>query len=119
MQRNSVRPLQQNVIPTGGVMGLRPTQANETGFHQFFCPFLTELSSRPERTRIFYFALLATATYAALRKESRTVFINATTPHRKSGGAQWRDLLFSRPLLRMFFDRAARISYYALPNTTT
>jgi len=26
--------------------------------------------------------------------ESRMEFINATTPNRKSGGAQWRDLLF-------------------------
>jgi hypothetical protein len=33
-------------------MGLRPTQANENGFHQFFCPFLTELSSRPERSAV-------------------------------------------------------------------
>ena len=68
-------------------MGLRPTQANENGFHQFFCPFLTELSSRPERTRISYFALLATTTYAALLRESRMQFINATSLHRKSGGA--------------------------------
>jgi enediyne biosynthesis protein E4 len=54
----------------------------------------TELSSRPERTRISYFALLATTTRAALRSESRMDFINATTLHRKSGGAQWRNLLF-------------------------
>src|ERR1700761_5888799 len=33
-------------------MGLRPTQANENGFHQFLCPFLTELSSRPERSAV-------------------------------------------------------------------
>src|ERR1700761_7387906 len=59
-----------------------------------------------ERTRISYFALLATTTYAALLRESRMQFINATSLHRKSGGAQWRDLLFSGLLLRMFFDRA-------------
>jgi hypothetical protein len=45
------------------------------------------LSSRPERTRISYFALLATATCAALRKESRMQIIEATGFHRKSGGA--------------------------------
>ena len=40
-----------------------------------------------ERTRISYFALLATTTRAALRRESRMDFINATTLNRKSGGA--------------------------------
>ena len=50
------------------------------------------LSSRPERTRISYFALLATTSCAALRKESRKQFISATGLNRKSGGAQWRDL---------------------------
>ena len=38
--------------------------------------------------------LSITATYAALRKESRTYFTDDTTVHRKSGGAQWRDLRF-------------------------
>jgi hypothetical protein len=47
----------------------------------------TNLSSRPERTRISYFAELTTTTYAALRKESRRNFINATELDRKSGGA--------------------------------
>jgi hypothetical protein len=52
------------------------------------CPTpATELSSRPERTRISYFALLAATTCAALPRESRMIFINATTLHRKSGGA--------------------------------
>jgi hypothetical protein len=46
----------------------------------------------PKRTRISYFALLATPTCAALRKESRMQIINATSLDRKSGGAQWRDL---------------------------
>jgi hypothetical protein len=50
------------------------------------------LSSRPERTRISYFALLATSTCAALRRESRMQIPNATGLDRKSGGAQWRDL---------------------------
>jgi hypothetical protein len=54
----------------------------------------TELSSRPERTRISYFALLATTTCAALGRESRMQILNATGLHRKSGGAQWRDLRF-------------------------
>jgi hypothetical protein len=50
------------------------------------------LSSRPKRTRISYFTELKTTTYAALRKESRRNFINATELNRKSGGAKWRDL---------------------------
>jgi hypothetical protein len=53
---------------------------------------LSPLSSRPERTRIPYFALLATTTCVALRKESHMQIIRATGLHRKSGGAQWRDL---------------------------
>jgi hypothetical protein len=52
------------------------------------------LSSRPERTRISYIAVLETNTYATLRKERRMNFINATALNGKSGGAQWRDLLF-------------------------
>jgi hypothetical protein len=32
--------------------------------------------------------------------------VNATNFHRKSGGAQPRDLQFREPLLEMFFDRA-------------
>jgi hypothetical protein len=45
------------------------------------------LSSRPElRTRIFYFALPATTTSAALLKESRMQIIKATNLDRKSGG---------------------------------
>jgi hypothetical protein len=71
-------------------MGLRPTQANENGFHQFFCPFLTELSSRPERS--------AVEGPAVQRTSPENVF--------RQSEAQWRDLLFSGPLLRMFFDRA-------------
>jgi hypothetical protein len=64
------------------------------------------LSSRPKRTRISYFALLATSTFAALRRESRMQFPEATGLDRKSGGAEWRDLRFSSPFLKMFFDRA-------------
>jgi hypothetical protein len=63
------------------------------------------LSSRPERTRISYFALLATATCAALRRESRMQIPNTTGLNRKSGGAQWRDLRFGGSFLGMFFDR--------------
>jgi hypothetical protein len=47
-----------------------------------------------ERTRISYYALLATTTCAPLCRESHTEFINATGLNRKSGGAQWRDLRF-------------------------
>ena len=63
------------------------------------------LSSRPKRTRISYFALLATTTCAALRKESRMQIPNTTGLNRKSGGAQWRDLRSCGPFLGMFFDR--------------
>jgi hypothetical protein len=59
-----------------------------------------------ERTRISYFALLATITCAALRRESRMQIIKATGLDRKSGGAQWRDLRFSGSLLEMFFRRS-------------
>ena len=45
------------------------------------------LSSRPKRTRISYFALLATPTYAVFLKENRTMLINATDLDRKSGGS--------------------------------
>jgi hypothetical protein len=53
-----------------------------------------ELSSRPKRTQISYLAALATTTYAAFRRERRMKFASATKFHRKSGGAEWRDLLF-------------------------
>ena len=66
------------------------------------CPTpATELSSRPERTRISHFTMLARTTCAALRKESCMLRINATGLNGKSGGAQWRDLLF-RDLRRVF-----------------
>jgi hypothetical protein len=45
------------------------------------------LSSRPERTRISYFAPLATTTFAALRRESRMQIIETTGLDRKSGVA--------------------------------
>src|ERR1700751_5770813 len=53
-----------------------------------------ELSSRPERTQISYLAALATTTYAAFRRERRTKFASAAKFHRKSGGAERRDLRF-------------------------
>jgi hypothetical protein len=54
----------------------------------------TELSSRPERTRISYYAGLTTSTYAPFRKERRMRIANANKFDRKSGGAEWRDLRF-------------------------
>ena len=66
------------------------------------------LSSRPERTRISCHAALDKAAYAPFRKERRMKFANAIKFHRKSGGAQWRDLQFSGPLVEMFFDRLER-----------
>ena len=43
-------------------------------------------------TRVSHFALLATTTCAALRKESRMQIIKATGLDRKSGGPKWSDL---------------------------
>src|ERR1700735_57155 len=54
-----------------------------------------------EGPRIPYFALLATSTCAALRKESRMQIINATGLHRKSEGAYWRDLRSDQPTARL------------------
>jgi hypothetical protein len=69
---------------------------------------LSPLSSRPERTRISYFALLATTTYAALCRESRMQLMNATTLDRKSGGAQWRDLCVDALPWKCFRQSAVR-----------
>jgi len=64
-------------------------------------------------TRISYFALLATTTCAALREESRMQIIKATGLHRKSGGAQWRDLcvetLSWKCLDKFFFDVISKV----------
>jgi hypothetical protein len=92
------------------VTGLRPTQDDEkrllfSNYSPLEAP-PSPLSSRPKRTRISFFALLATTTRAVFLKENRVMGINATVLDRKSGGAQWRDLRFSEIVLRMFFDRA-------------
>src|SRR5450755_1478197 len=47
----------------------------------------TELSSRPERTRISCHAAPAKAAYAPFFKERRMMFANATNFYRKSGVA--------------------------------
>jgi hypothetical protein len=49
--------------------------------------FKTNLSSRPERTRISCHAALEEAAYAPFREERRMKFAEATNLHRKSGGA--------------------------------
>jgi hypothetical protein len=82
-------------------MGPRPTQGNEK---RLLLPSAQQLlsmeaprsplSSRPKRTRISCHAALDKAACAALRKESRMKFVNAINLNRKSGVAQWRDLLF-------------------------
>jgi len=59
--------------------------------------YITEMSSRPERTRISCHAALDIAACAAFVKESRMRIANATKLNRKSGVAQWRDLRFSLP----------------------
>jgi hypothetical protein len=92
-------------------MGLRPTQADEKQLpFSNYSPWkrhLSPLSSRPERTRISYFAALATTTDAVSRKGNRMKMIKATALDRKSGGAQWRDLRFSGSFVEMFFDRGS------------
>jgi hypothetical protein len=57
-------------------------------------PPQTEVSSRPERTRISCHAALDKTTCAPFRKEGRMKSTSATRFHRKSGVAKWRDLLF-------------------------
>jgi hypothetical protein len=56
-----------------------------------------ELSPRPERTRISCHAAQERTANAPLRKERPMKFAEATKFQRKSGGAQWRDLRFTRP----------------------
>ena len=63
------------------------------------------LSSRPKRTRISCHAALDKAACAPFREERRMKSDNATKFYRKSGGAKWRDLQFTGPLLEMFFGR--------------
>jgi hypothetical protein len=74
---------------------------------------LFPLSSRPKRTRISYFALLATTTCAVFLKENRMILINATDLYGKSGGAQWRDLCVDAPawkcLNKFFFDVISKV----------
>jgi hypothetical protein len=53
-------------------------------------------------TRISCHAALDGATCAPFREERRMKWINAINLHRKSGGAQPRDLRFSGPFLGMF-----------------
>jgi ADP-ribose pyrophosphatase len=52
----------------------------------------TNLSSRPERTRISYLTAAGNDHGCGSRKERRRKFISATELDTKSGGAEWRDL---------------------------
>ena len=63
---------------------------NEGPTSELANPAQAVCSSRPERTRISCHTALERAACAALRKESRMRFVNATKLNRKSGGAQWR-----------------------------
>jgi hypothetical protein len=104
----------------GEVMGLRPTQGDEKRLSfSNYSPLearRSPLSSRPERTRISYFALLATSTCAALRTESRMQILNATGLHRKSGGAQWRELrFFPRLLTQLVWPRREALTTEPAP----
>ena len=49
-------------------MGLRPTRGMKNCFCSFLCPFLTEVSSRPKRTRISCHAALDKAACAPFCK---------------------------------------------------
>jgi hypothetical protein len=73
---------------------LDPPTGSKNCFYSFFCPFPTEVSSRPKRNRISCHATLYKAAFAPFRKEGRMTCDNATKFHRKSGAAKWRDLLF-------------------------
>jgi hypothetical protein len=99
------------VVSTGGVMGLRPTQGNEKRLlsgnrspwkrHRALCHLDRSAAKwrdlcvdappwecfSTERTRISCHAAQDTATYAAFIKESRMEFASATNLHRKSGVA--------------------------------
>jgi hypothetical protein len=55
--------------------------------HDLFCPLPTEVSSRPERTRISWHAALDKTTCAPFRKEVRMKCTNAAKFHRKFGVA--------------------------------
>jgi hypothetical protein len=71
------------------------------------------LSSRPERTRISFYAALAIAAGAAFFEESCMKFADSTKCDRKSGGAEWRDLRFqslARPLLSGMYSANFQLS---------
>jgi hypothetical protein len=57
------------------------------------------MNCHPDRSEPGFscFAALDTTACAAFGKESRMKFANAINLDRKSGGAKWRDLLFSQP----------------------
>src|ERR1700761_5812518 len=87
---------QRGVIPTGATRMRRAVEGPAVHLPRSQPSTKTaNLSSRPERTRISCIAALDTPAYAPFRKERRTRFAQAATPHRKSGVAQWRDLRFT------------------------
>ena len=71
--------------PVGMTNFLQETASKAVGWRVVHGP--TELSSRPERTRISCHAALDMAACAAFRKESRMKFANATKFDRRSGVA--------------------------------
>ena len=83
-QRNGPQRSNKCVIPTGGVMGLLPSQGPSNHFpwkpHPSLC--------HPERTRISYFTALSNATYVVLPKENHMQLTEAATLDRKSGEAE-------------------------------
>ena len=82
---------------------------NSRCFHYAELRLQTEVSSRPERTRISCRAALDKAAYAPFGKEGRMKCTNAIKFHRKSGGAQWRDLQFYGPFLEMFRQASSAV----------
>jgi hypothetical protein len=73
------------------------------------------LSSRPKRTRISYYALLAMTTGAVSRKGNRMNLINAAVLDRKSGGAQWRDLCVDALTWKCFQTEPIRKLFRSAP----
>jgi hypothetical protein len=77
---------------------------------------LSPLSSRPKRTRISCHATLDRAACAPFRKEGRMKCTNAIKFHRKSGGAQWRDLQCARRRSRILRLKPQTTNRSVIPN---
>jgi hypothetical protein len=72
----------------------------KNGVYPFFCSFLTEVSSRPERSAVEGPAAHPSALPSSPSQSSKP----KQRCHPDRSVAQWRDLQFCRPLLEMFFN---------------